>query len=815
MGARTTAANSGVRRPSRRRATARVLACFVATASFACTERPAPRFDSDLLASSHRLELEGWLSESDVLEELHGARRRVAAFEAEALAASFATHRSAEWARLLASWRGTEPAAPAPHAGGEAQRSASASAPAVPAWTIAVGDVAMGTVEVRGDHTLDVVARTANDVDEAFFALELTGVPTKDQLGDTATISSRLATIMLGSHVLRPSPDSRRDHRITFQPRRECRALLIGAVGGAEPLGVESVRVDAHSALATHLLRGSSVPEPGSRVRRIDLGGDHRRAVMVGAPGGMTLATSPLPAGDFTLRFAVARLDGVAPDVRLQLVVARGGERELVREFDLPAVAGQPWQGHEIALAPAAGAATIEFRFVGGMTGRDAFAVAAPRIFHGEHDAPYDVVLVSLDTVRADLLDVYGHDRETSPNLTALARRGVVFENAISPGSYTLPSHASMLSGQLPDRHGVMRMGQAIDPVATPLLAVDLRAAGYRTVAITGGGFVHPDFGFGRGFDRYTVNGCGGELRRSRGGLGGETPRLDDLARELADRREPLFAFLHTYAAHAYAAPDADLAAVGGDVPGIRAMLRDVAAGDLLRQLAHLGSSEERRAHLRSLYLASLRVADDFLGRVVAAIDAGPRAGRTILIVTSDHGEELFERGEFGHGHSVREELIRVPLLIVVPGVAPRRVASVVSLVDIAATVRELCRLPPHADETDGTSLVSLLRGEPRPTGAALARADREDGESLHALRGVRHKLIRSHRDDRETRAWLFDVGSDPRELDDLAAADAERIETLREALRTRVAQLRARGTSARTIRLDDAMREMLDQLGY
>jgi choline-sulfatase len=200
---------------------------------------------------------------------------------------------------------------------------------------------------------------------------------------------------------------------------------------------------------------------------------------------------------------------------------------------------------------------------------------------------------------------------------------------------------------------------------------------------------------------------------------------------------------------------------------------------------------------------------------VVAAIDAGPRAGRTILIVTSDHGEELFERGEFGHGHSVREELIRVPLLIVVPGVAPRRVASVVSLVDIAATVRELCRLPPRADETDGTSLVPSLRGEPRTAGAALARADREDGESLLALRGARHKLIRAERNGRETRAWLFDVGSDPRELDDLASAEAERIETLREALRTRVAQLRARGTSARTIRLDDAMREMLDQLGY
>jgi len=402
------------------------------------------------------------------------------------------------------------------------------------------------------------------------------------------------------------------------------------------------------------------------------------------------------------------------------------------------------------------------------------------------------LLLLSLDTLRADRLGSYGYGLPTSPALDRLAARGVRFERAYAAAPWTLPSHMTLFTGLHPSRHGATRWASRLaDEV--PTLAEVLARAGYRTFGFTTGGFVASRYGFGRGFEVYheQLEGFPSLLERARAAIEGVPP----------DR--PWLVFLQTFATHCpyTTTPRYE-----------RAFHRDPAARPVERKGVCLAGpdlelSPERITHLSERYDASIRTADDALDRFVAWLEARGALEHTVVVIVSDHGEEFGEHGRLFHGYSLYEEQLRVPWIVLAPGLAPRSVDTPVSLVDLFATVLDLLGVP--APDNDGRSLRPLLEG-----GDAPARPLFGETDNHASLRGVvvgRHKLVL---DRASGEVELFDLARDPGERDDLAGrapALRERLRALLDAHLDDLAPL-ARPAEAR---LSEEHVEQLRALGY
>jgi arylsulfatase A-like enzyme len=337
------------------------------------------------------------------------------------------------------------------------------------------------------------------------------------------------------------------------------------------------------------------------------------------------------------------------------------------------------------------------------------FALAA---CHAEPKGPAratNLILISIDTLRADRLGCYGAARATSPALDAFAARSVRFERAYAAAPWTLPSHVTMLSGLLPETHGVdqpdLRPG-----AGTRLLAEVLRAAGYYTFANTDGGWLGADYGLDRGFLAFQ-----------------DGDR--ELAATLADVREridavhgerPFFAFVHTYDVHCpyTPGPPYDALFASADAEPIETAGR---CGNPDYNALDVSAAQAR--FLADRYDGGIRRADDALGPFLAFLEERGVLRDTVVVLTSDHGEEFLDHGRIGHEESVYPELLHVPLLVYVPGGAARACAEPVGLVDLAPTLVELLGLA-ALDDVDGRSLVPLLDGAelaPRALHAELA----------------------------------------------------------------------------------------------
>ncbi len=528
------------------------------------------------------------------------------------------------------------------------------------------------------------------------------------------------------------------------------------------------------------------------------------------------------------LRFHAARFFGAEGDVTLAFALRVGGVTVAGQER-LPRAGGL--REVEVDLERVGlgdGRFTLEVEGAPGAI----VAIAAPRIESRPEARAPDVLLISLDTVRADHLSIHGAPAENSPSLARFADSAAVFDQAIAPAPWTLPSHASLFTGQQPDRHDVHRELSAV-PRDLPWLVEDFRRAGYRTEAWTGGGYLDPTFGFDRGFDRYgtTDPAFPGRAWAARRGDAAEIRRAEASARsrrELLERIAapsdvPTFRFVHTYAAHEYAAaPDLlrDLGAADGELD---ALLRSLSTVELMNELRR----DPRRAEdpgmverARLLYRASVRTADDFLGEVLRALDRSGRAERTIVVVLSDHGEELFERGAIGHAHQLHEELVHVPLVVRAPGVPPSRIPDVVSIVDVAPTLRALCGLRPPAEGAgfsavqDGRSLLPLLAGDRLGDRLALSHGSRPEGGGervFRSLRGRRSKFLRTEGEE----GRLYDLVDDPGETRDLAGARPDDARRSAAALDTLVRGLSALRRDAGTANLTPELKAGLEALGY
>lgn len=320
---------------------------------------------------------------------------------------------------------------------------------------------------------------------------------------------------------------------------------------------------------------------------------------------------------------------------------------------------------------------------------------------------PRNFVLISLDTLVPDRMSAYGAVRATTPAIDALARRGVRFSHAFSPSPWTLPAHAALLTGRYPSRLVPETADRRILRVA-PTLALLFRQAGYRTLAVTGGGFLGRRFGANRGFDRFA-----------------ERDRWHDLDWDGADRAiawledvgdAPFFLFFHTYVVHV---PYTDRRFAQGMEGGRLAELYDMTASGMRRHTdvccRPIDLTDDERAFLLALYDGGVAAADEMVGELVAALERLGLLPHTAIAVTSDHGEEFWQhtgRAAY-HGHTLYDELLRIPLVWFEPGLPdPGRVQTeLVSLLDVVPTAvaRFGLRGPPSLD---GRDLTPLLRGE-------------------------------------------------------------------------------------------------------
>jgi arylsulfatase A-like enzyme len=375
--------------------------------------------------------------------------------------------------------------------------------------------------------------------------------------------------------------------------------------------------------------------------------------------------------------------------------------------------------------------------------------------------------LISLDTLRPSALGCYGHDRPTSPTLDRLAHEGVVFENAMATSPWTLPSHASLLTGLYPRRHAVKTDRHRL-PAQIVTWAQLLEERGFATAAIVNSGFVSRRYGFGRGFADFEYV----REKRSRNQPFEVTRRALQWLSERGDA--PFFLFVHDYQIHSdYAAlphyQELFVRPYAGPANGTTMQLGRIRSGRLQLKARDV-------EHLLDLYSAGVRQTDEQIDRLLRHLEESDRLDETLVIVTSDHGEEFLEHGGVLHGRTYYEEILHIPLIFYGPSLpSGQRIADPVSLVDVLPTALALLGVsaPSQIDGVDLSPLWGNASSQNLADRLLFAEADHnnEEPDMLRAVRHGRHKLIHNRL---TGRSELYDLASDPEEQSDLSAEQPE-----------------------------------------
>jgi arylsulfatase A-like enzyme len=358
---------------------------------------------------------------------------------------------------------------------------------------------------------------------------------------------------------------------------------------------------------------------------------------------------------------------------------------------------------------------------------------------------PRGLVIITLDTTRADRLPVYGFDGIATPAIDGLAHDSVVFDTATTVAPLTLTAHTSLFTGLYPPRHGVRDNADRPLDASHATLAEMLRRRGFRTGAFVGSMVLGAQRGLSRGFDVYHDGGAPGVApprRRSAGDV------VDD-ARQWIDGlgESPFFLWVHFYDAHAPQNPPIEYRKLSGDP-----------------------------------YEAAVAYVDVEIGRLVAALAERHRLETSVIVIAADHGESLGEHGEAEHGIFLYESVMRVPLIVRAPGVAPRRASDLVSLVDIVPTVLDLFGIG-SVPLLDGVSVRPALVGRALPPRVVYAEStypQRFGWSPLRMVRDAHFKYVDAPRPE------LYDLDRDPLEEQDvhaerpaIAAALRQRLEEI------------------------------------
>ncbi len=411
-----------------------------------------------------------------------------------------------------------------------------------------------------------------------------------------------------------------------------------------------------------------------------------------------------------------------------------------------------------------------------------------------------NLVLVSLDTLRPDHLSCYGYELETSPELDRFAASAVRFDRAYSPQAWTLTAHMTMLTSLQPFVHGVTH-GKSLSPAARTL-AGELAGAGYRTLAVVDDCmWLAEHWGFARGFDLYYRVGRPAAFK------------VDQILSLLdINGPQPFFLFAHFFDAHSdvdrlqYDAGEEDLATFAswyeGDFDGCdeegRCASRFLKATNRL----NLDVPEETRRYITSLYDAGIRSLDRELGRLLRGLEERGLLETSAVLITADHGEELWDHGQVLHGQGY-DECLRVPFLLRTPGTDGGVSRATVSLSDVMPTLLDLAGL--DLAGLQGRSLAPVLAGATLPDVAVpTSTTDRVTG-----LRDGDTAILFT-----ESGIQRFDTRADPRQAHDLGTgADEQRalrdLEAGMDSLRSLL------GPRADGRRLSASEREALEDLGY
>ncbi len=384
-------------------------------------------------------------------------------------------------------------------------------------------------------------------------------------------------------------------------------------------------------------------------------------------------------------------------------------------------------------------------------------------------EPPHGLVLIGLDTLRADGLSAYGNPRPTSPVLDALAERGVLFENAISNASWTLPGFVGILTGRPFSRESFRNRG------LRGSLVKPLREAGYATAAFTEGGYVSSFFGMDQGFDVFEEDNY--HVRKQAAVPESESLETFARAREWleANASEPFFLFVHTYEPHT---PYRRRRFVDGLDPGVLGEVYDLKTNVRVVD-GRLAVGEAEREYVRALYDGGVEASDRAVGELLETLESLGIADRTVVAVTSDHGEALGERDpqELGkHGHALYDSVLHVPLILHDPRrrYPVQRVGFQVRTLDVLPTLLDLAGVAPPAD-VEGRSLVPLMRGSEREDRVAYSELmfrGRKKQDALverSSLRVEGFKLIANDPSVDGPALELYELANDPDELVNLA----------------------------------------------
>jgi len=451
-------------------------------------------------------------------------------------------------------------------------------------------------------------------------------------------------------------------------------------------------------------------------------------------------------------------------------------------------------------------------------------------------DTVPNVLLIVLDTLRADHLGSYGYPRATSPHIDGLARQGVLFESAISQAPWTAASIASLFTSLYPSVHGLnggIRWGAKQGsggndlPFATQktlaagqlTLAEMLRRNGYRTAGFVSNVYVNSIFGFSQGFETYGDD--HGDYSRN---VARAKRRANETNRQVfawleKEIEEPFFLFVHYNDCHWPYDPPA---------PFGREWVKDY-QGDLTPERTTAiverqgepitGLSDEDLRYLIGLYDGEIAYADAAVSDLMEKVQSAELERELLTVVTADHGEEFLDHGSASHGYTLFDEQIRVPLIFHLPGrLEPRRVASQVRLIDVMPSILDLAGVAERPGSIQGESLVALLTGETERGPSAAYSEATYVGEQKSLRADGKLKLIYRAEDEGTS---LFDLASDPDERSDVAGEQPAVVTSLRDQLQRwneTNQELRTKLFDKETeqeVILDDETQERLRALGY
>ncbi|MHC4942902.1 MAG: sulfatase [Planctomycetota bacterium] len=425
-----------------------------------------------------------------------------------------------------------------------------------------------------------------------------------------------------------------------------------------------------------------------------------------------------------SLTFSVGLMPAYRNHVFVEVSAIMDGDRQVLIEKAIAQPLLEPearWHDFHVNIpSDLKGEGVLEFRFT------DAPPSAEPVESGDEESAPNEygifgsarliskaeargmtpnLIVVSIDTLRADHLSCYGYDFETTPNMDRFAEEALVFSNAMSTSSWTLPAHLSLLGGVPLGQHGGLYKDRRIHP-SIPTLAERLRNGGYETAAFVGGGYVSADFGMDQGFDYFDERSLD---------ISGGHGRVASWLKEQAGRN-PFFLFYHFFDVHSpYGdkTSDPERFFLEADCPYIESLAKEIKEGQYTREHS-CGSfkvhiSDLARRHMIHLYDADVRHVDDWMEKFFGLLREMNLFENSAIVITSDHGEEFGEHGNWHHSKHLYREVVNVPLILKLPGAGKKgRVETPVSLLDIPPTLTVLAGVE-TPEEWYGTSLLRIV----------------------------------------------------------------------------------------------------------